>query len=141
MQPGHYLEPIRTLLDAPSPAVLTVYREDGAAIATPVWFRVLDDAIEVVIASADAKVAHLRRDPRCLLTIFETVPPFRGLQVRADALLIDEGVAEARRAIALRYLGADDGRAFADRRGDSGYVLRLPLAAARTWDLSAVLPA
>ena len=141
MLPDYYLGPIRTLLDAPSPAVLTVYREDGAAIATPVWFRVLEDALEVVIAATDAKVAHLRRDPRCLLTIFETIPPFRGLQLRAEATLYTDGVSEARRAIAVRYLGAEAGGTFADRRGGNGYVLRLPLAAARTWDLSAILPA
>ena len=141
MQPDDPLDPFRTLLDAPTPAVLTVYREGGAAVVTPVWFRRRGDAIEVVIAAADPKLAHLRRDPRCLLTIFETVPPFRGLQVRADATLSDDGVAEARRAIAVRYLGTVAGGAFADRRGDRGHVLRLPLDAARTWDLTAILPA
>jgi len=28
-----------SLLDGPSPAVLTTYRQDGSAVASPVWFR------------------------------------------------------------------------------------------------------
>jgi Pyridoxamine 5'-phosphate oxidase len=41
-----------SLLDAPSPAVLTTYRKDGSALVSPVWFRWLDGAFEVVIAGA-----------------------------------------------------------------------------------------
>ena len=71
-----------SLLDAPSPAVLVLYREDGAALVSPVWFQVHDEAFEVVVAMGDRKLPHLRRDPRCVLLVFETVPPFRGVQVR-----------------------------------------------------------
>ncbi len=28
-----------SLLQAPTPAVLTTYREDGTGVASPVWFR------------------------------------------------------------------------------------------------------
>ena len=34
------LDLVRSLLEAPSPAVLTVYRADGSAVVTPVWFRI-----------------------------------------------------------------------------------------------------
>jgi hypothetical protein len=44
----------RTLLEDASPAVLTTYRKDDSAIATPVWFRWFDGAFEVVIAKGDA---------------------------------------------------------------------------------------
>jgi hypothetical protein len=57
----------RSLLDAASPATLTLYREDGEAITSPVWFRVADEAFEVVVAASDHKLGHLRRDPRCVL--------------------------------------------------------------------------
>jgi hypothetical protein len=131
---------LRTLLEAPLPAVLTLYRPDGAAHATPVWFRLAGEMVEVVIGTEDRKVRGLARDPRCVLLIFETVPPFRGLEIRADGTLTGDGVAAARHAIAPRYLGARAGRVFADKRGDRGFVLRLPLAGARTWDLGAILP-
>ncbi len=134
------LDEVRSLLDAPSPAVLTVYRPDGSTLVSPVWYRATDDAIEVVIADGDGKLAHLEADPRCILVVFEAIPPFRGVELRADAERTAVGVAEARLAIASRYLGDDRGRRFAEQRGDRGVVVRLPLEAARAWDLRSALP-
>ena len=94
----------------------------------------------MVIAAGDGKLAHLEADPRCVLVVFETAPPFRGIEVRADGVLSSGGLAAARLAIASRYLGEDRGRRFAEQRGDRGVVLRLPLAKARAWDLSSSLP-
>ena len=68
---------IRSLLEAPSPASLTLYRGDGDAVVSPVWFREADDVLEIVVAASDHKLAHLRRDPRCLMLIFEATSPFR----------------------------------------------------------------
>lgn len=48
----------RDLLDAPA-AVLVVYRADGSALTSPVWFRADDDAVEIVIAEGDAKLERL----------------------------------------------------------------------------------
>ena len=50
------LEDVRTLLDAPSAAVLTTTRTDGSALTSPVWFRWTGHAFEIVIAhlAADA---------------------------------------------------------------------------------------
>jgi len=69
------LEDARTLLDAPSAAVLTTHRKDGTALTSPVWFRWIGVAFEVVIARDDVKLRHLERDPRCSLVIFEAVRP------------------------------------------------------------------
>src|ERR671930_2246982 len=76
------LENVRSLLEAPSPAVLTTYRQDGSALVTPVWFRFENGAFEIVIAKGDVKLRHLARDPRCVLLVFEAVRPFRGVEVR-----------------------------------------------------------
>ncbi len=128
---------LRSLLDAPSPATLTLHREDGEAITSPVWFRVHDDALEVVVAATDHKLEHLRRDPRCVLLIFEAVRPFRGVQVRGRATIEPDEGARTRLAIASRYLGPEDGRAYADlARRPPGFVVRLPLSAARAWNLA-----
>jgi hypothetical protein len=89
------------------------YRQDGSAHTVPVWFRWTDEALEVVIAKGDLQLRHLARDPRCVLVIFETVRPFRGLQVRGEAELVEGDVTAARAAIAGRYLGVADGERFA----------------------------
>jgi PPOX class probable F420-dependent enzyme len=130
----------RTLLEAPSPAVLVTYRADGSALASPVWFRWRHGAFEVVIAEGDIKLRHLERRPECALTVFETVAPFRGIEVRGTPQVVEGDLKAARVSIAGRYLGRDGGERFAAERTKPGRLLRLSGQAARTWDLSTILP-
>jgi PPOX class probable F420-dependent enzyme len=131
----------RTLLEAASPAVLATQRRDGSAHVSPVWFRRSGEAFEVVIAVGDVKLRHLARDPRCALAVFEAVPPFRGVEARGVAELVEGDVTAARAAIAGRYLGREAGERFAEaRRSKPGVLLRLAADGLRTWDLSAILP-
>ena len=128
-----------TLLDAASAAVLTTYRKDGAAVTSPVWFQHANDGLEVVIAENDLKLRHLAARPQCSLVVFETVPPFRGVRVAGTPTLRRDGVAQARQAIASRYLGAEQGDRFTATRG-AGVILWLPIDSAQMWDLKAILP-
>jgi hypothetical protein len=75
------MQKFSSLLESPSPAVLTTYRKDGTAATSPVWFRFHDGCFEVVIAENDVKLRHLAAQPRCSLVVFEAVPPFRGVRV------------------------------------------------------------
>lgn len=135
------LEDVRTLLDRPSAAVLTTYRKDGTALTAPVWFRWTGFAFEVVIARDDVKLRHLERDPRCALVVFETVAPFRGVEVRGEATLKRCDVAGIRRSIAGRYLGTEAGERFAaERASKPGVLLQLSPEQTRVWDLAAILP-
>ncbi len=132
---------MRSLLEGPSPAVLTTYRKDGSALVSPVWFRWSDGGFDVVIAKGDLKLRHLARDSRCVLVVFEAIRPFRGVEVRGAAELIECDVSPVRAAIAGRYLGAGDGPRFAaERRSKPGILLRLPCDSPRVWDLSEILP-
>ena len=134
-------EGVRSLLEAPSPAVLTTYRKDGSANVSPVWFRWAGGSFEVVIAEGDVKLRHLARDPRCILLVFEAAPPFRGVEVRGTGELVECDVSLVRADIATRYLGTQDGERFtADRRSKPGVLLRLAASEPRVWDLSAILP-
>jgi PPOX class probable F420-dependent enzyme len=135
------LEAVRPLLDGPAAAVLTTYRRDGSAHVSPVWFRYEGGAFEVVIAKGDVKLRHLVRDPRCVLVVFETASPFRGVEVRGEAELVEGDVTPVRAAIAGRYLGRADGERFAEaRRSKPGVLLRLAAGEPRVWDLSPILP-
>lgn len=138
---GDQLELARTLLEAPSPAVVTTYRKDGSANVAPVWFQWTDGWVEVVVLQDDVKLRHLARDPRCVLVVFETSYPFRGVEIRGVPDLVEGDVTEARTAIASRYLGPDGGKRFAeDRINRPGVRLRMPIDEARVWDLAAILP-
>lgn len=138
---SEWFERVRSLLEAPSPAVLTTYRKDGSALVSPVWFRWDGKAFEVVIARGDVKLRHLAHDPRCILVVFEAVPPFRGVEVRGEPEMVERDVSEERIAVAGRYLGAEGGRRFAEQRTSPlGVALRLFPDEPRAWDLSAILP-
>ncbi len=139
MGPSDALDDVRSLLEAPAPAVLITYRGDGSADVSPVWFRYAGEAFEFVVAKSDVKLARLARDPRAVLMIFETVAPFRGVRIRADVELDDSPVDDVRRDISSRYLGPETAQAFVAERGE-GVVVRLPASAARVWDLSRILP-
>jgi PPOX class probable F420-dependent enzyme len=137
-----WVERVRSLLEAPSAAVLTTYRKDGSALVSPVWFRWAGGAFEIVIAEGDVKLRHLARDPRCVLVVFEVARPFRGVEVRSTAELLECDVTSVRAAIAARYLGASDGERFAaSRRSIPGVLLRLAADEPRVWDLSGIVPA
>jgi hypothetical protein len=98
-------------------------------------------AFEIVIARDDVKLKHLNRDPQCRLVIFETSPPFRGVEVRGEAILREADVGEARSSIARRYLGEAAGDRFAaERAATPGVVVQLPPDRVRVWDLAAILP-
>jgi PPOX class probable F420-dependent enzyme len=136
-----WVDQVRSLLEVPAPAVLTTYRKDGSAHTVPVWFRWTDDAFEVVIAEGDVKLRHLARDPRCVLVVFEAVRPFRGVEIRGVAELVEGDVTSVRAAIAGRYLGVGDGERFAaERRSRPGVLLRLVPDDPWVWDLSGILP-
>jgi PPOX class probable F420-dependent enzyme len=128
------------LLDSPAPAVLTTYRRDDTATGTPVWFRFAGGAFEVVIRKGDVKHRHLQRRPECALVVFETVRPFRGVEVRGQAELREIDVTQNRLAIVSKYLGADDADRFAAARDPVAILVRLPGDQARAWDLSEMLP-
>ena len=110
-------------------------------LVSPVWFRFTGAAFEVVIAEGDVKLRHLARDPRAVLVVFEAAPPFRGVEVRGEAVLEQGDVTESRRSIASRYLGREAGERFtAQRASRPGVVLRLAPETVRSWDLCAILP-
>jgi hypothetical protein len=83
---------------------------------------------------------HLAANPECILVVFETVPPFRGVEVRGSAELIEGEVTPARREIAGRYLGEEAGARYAAERTKPGVLLRLEAREPRVWDLTPILP-
>jgi len=120
-------------------AVLQTFRKDGSPLVTPVWFRERDGAYEVVIAEGDVKLAHLRRDPRCIFVAFDTEPPFAGLAITGEAELVECDVTPMRAEIASRYLGAAAGARFAEQRRSKPGVLVSLTGERREWDLSNLL--
>ena len=80
------------------------------------------------------KVRHLRADPRASIVVCEHDPPYRGIEVRARVVL-GRADADVVREIAGRYLGDEEGRAYADG-GDDDTLIRLEPGRLRAWDFA-----
>jgi PPOX class probable F420-dependent enzyme len=122
------------LLERPLVAVLATYRAGGDVLLSPVWHRWRDGGFDVVTAGGTAKARHLRRDPRASLAVFENDPPYRGIEIRGLAALgpADPSVI---RSIACRYLGEEDGTAYASGASDDT-LIRLEPGSLRAWDFA-----
>jgi hypothetical protein len=90
----------------------------------------------VVVGVDDAKARHLRRDPRAGLVVFDHQPPYRGLELRGRARFVEEGVVEAQRRIASRYLGEERGADYADSVTFDEVIVRLEPGVVRAWDFA-----
>jgi PPOX class probable F420-dependent enzyme len=116
-------------------AVLATYRRDGSALLSPVWHEWRDGGFHVVTGSSDVKAAHLRRDSRAAIVVCEHTPPYRGVEVRGNALLVTEGAGDVVTRIASRYLGREAGAAYAESGGDD-LIIRLEPGDLRAWDFA-----
>ena len=122
------------LLERPLVAVLATYRADGDVLLSPVWHRWRDGGFDVVTRGDDVKVRHLGGDPRASILVFEHDPPYRGIEVRGRAVL-GRAEGDVVRDIAVRYLGGEEGGAYADR-GDDDTLIRLEPGRLRAWDFA-----
>jgi hypothetical protein len=130
------IEELGDLLERPLVAILATYRANGEALLSPVWHEWRDGGFTVVVGVDDAKARHLRRDPRAGLVVFDQEPPYRGLELRGRARFVEEGVVEAQRRIARRYLGEERGTDYADSVAFDEVIVRLEPGIVRAWDFS-----
>lgn len=84
---------------------LTTYRRSGDAVATPVWFALLDGPRAVVHTEASSgKAKRLRNAPACTVAPCDVRGRVHGPQVAATAtFLAGDDAASARRALARTY--------------------------------------
>ncbi len=132
---GLTVEDLGDLVDLPLLAVLATYRADGTALLSPVWHEYRDGGFHVCTSDADIKARHLRRDPRAVLVLAEPTPPYRGVEVTTNALLVRHDVRATVERVAVRYLGETRGRRYAESASDD-IVVRLEPGHVRAWDFS-----
>jgi PPOX class probable F420-dependent enzyme len=123
------------LLELALVAVLATYRRDGTVLLSPVWHEWRDNGFNVVTGSRDVKAAHLRRDLRASIVVYEHGPSYRGLELRATARLSTPADRSVVRRIATRYLGPAAGERYAETAGDD-LLIRLEPGELRAWDFA-----
>ena len=136
MRKGLSPDELGGLLERPLVAVLATYRANGDVLLSPVWHRWRAGGFDVVTGGDDVKARHLRGDSRASILVYEHDPPYRGIEVRGHAVL-GRANGEIVRDIAVRYLGAEEGAAYADR-GFDDTLIRLEPGRLRAWDFADV---
>jgi PPOX class probable F420-dependent enzyme len=129
------LSELADFLELPLVAVLATYRQDGRVLLSPVWHQWRDGGFDVLVYPTDIKLRHLRRDPRASILVYDNAPPYRGVELRTTAQLLEVDGQEVIRPMAVRYLGKEAGEAYASGTGDS-VLVRLEPGDVRTWDFA-----
>ena len=132
------IEGLGDLVERPIVATLATYRQDGSVLLSPVWHEWRDGGFNVIVGGADVKARQLRRDLRASIAVYESDPPYRGIELRATARLSTAGTHEVWRRIAIRYLGPEAGAAYAGEPAGEGedLLVRLEPGDLRTWDFA-----
>jgi PPOX class probable F420-dependent enzyme len=133
MRTGLAVEDLEGFLDERHVAVLATHRADGSVLLSPVWHEWRDGGFQVWVGRDDVKARHVRRDPRASIVVAESSYPMRAIEVRGEALLLEEDAEETAIRIASRYVGAELGRAYVTRWGGA-LTLRLAPGELRAWD-------
>lgn len=123
------------LVELPLVSVLATYRPDGTVLLSPVWHEYRDGGFNVATGAGEVKARHLRHDPRAVLVVAESQPPYRGVELSTRATFTRDGLEEAVVRIAVRYLGEARGRAYAETASDD-VLLRLVPGHVRAWDFA-----
>ena len=135
------LDGLDGFLDEPVVAVLATHRRDGTVLLSPVWHRWRDGGFEFWVGAGDVKVRHLRSDPRATIVVAETVPPYRGVEVRGEAAFVDRDVAGSAVEIASRYVGSERGASFVSENAGDDLLVRVAPGELRIWDFADDFPA
>ena len=120
---------------------VSVVREDGSPLVTPIWFLFEDDAIYFTPRARSEWFRCLKNDPRVALCIDEQPLPYRKVIVEGVAELVfdtgaDDEWRDLYRRIARRYISQAEDEAYIQNTIEQPRALfRLPMNTAnvKTW--------
>lgn len=107
--------------------VIAVERPDRAPLAVPIWYG-YEPGGEVVLwtDAGTLKERLIRAAGRFSITAQVEQPPYRYVTAEGAVTAIDAASPEVVRAIAVRYLGPEEGAAFAEQNlGPDSVVIRM----------------
>ena len=126
---------VADLLNEPIVAILATRRPDDTTLLSPVWFEWVDGGFNVWATANDkGKVRHIERDPRVSIVVANSDWPYKGIEVRGEATLGQDGFFDVLGRTARRYFGDDVGAGFAASFTEPGYVIRIEPGELRAWD-------
>lgn len=107
--------------------VIAVERPGRAPLAVPIWYGYEPGGDVLLWTQADSVKHRLIRDAgRFTITVQDERPPYRYVTAEGDVTVIKPAEDAEARAIAVRYLGEQEGGQFADQNlNASSVVIRM----------------
>lgn len=93
---------------------LATIRADGTPHIAPIWYRYEDGAFLILTDAASVKHRNIQRDARVELCVDDHVAPYHTVIVRGRAESLPPRGAEWRLALAVHYLGEENGRRYVE---------------------------
>ena len=110
----------------PRIARLGTINPDGTPHIAPVWYRYEAGEIRILTDRGSQKHRNIERDPRVTVCIDGDTPPYHTVLVRGRAKVADAPGPEWRLALAVHYLGEENGRRYVEANdGEGGIMLRI----------------
>lgn len=100
------------LLRRPLISYISTVRPDGAPHVTPVWHHYDGENAFVVAGDSSVKVRNLRANPRAVLCVPTAISPYKYVLVRGSTSLSYDTVEELTLAMAVNYLGPEEGEKY-----------------------------
>jgi len=100
-------EATRELLDGRNFATVATLNPDGGPQTSVVWILREGDKVTFSTTAGRRKARNLARDPRISITVFDTGNPYRSVEVRGTAELIEDPGKSLPKELSHKYLGAD----------------------------------
>lgn len=99
---------VRRMLEAPNFASLATVRADGSPHVTPMWVDLDTDHLLMNTAEGRVKLAHVRRDPRVAVCVFDAERPYSWAEILGKVVeLRHEGAVGDINRLSRKYLGWD----------------------------------
>jgi PPOX class probable F420-dependent enzyme len=95
------------LLDGRNFAHVATLLPDGTPQTTVVWVERERDTVLFNTAKGRVKYNNIRRDPRVTLSVHDQDDPYRYVQIRGRAELIEEGADAHVHKLSRKYFGRD----------------------------------
>lgn len=97
----------RQLVDGKNFATIATVNPDGSPQTSVIWVGLDGDAVVFSSTASRRKTRNILRDPRVSLTIFDTADPYRTVEIRGRAEVIDDPRRELGRRLSHKYVGED----------------------------------
>ena len=108
-------EQAEAFLHEPQVAVLATVDRQGRPHAMPIWYLYEDGVVIMSAGRGSQKHRNLERNPAATLVLDRRETPYFALMVRGTAKIGPPLDAATHRRLAIRYLGEEAGRRYAER--------------------------